>query len=254
MCLTVCRSAGPEGQGGCFDSPSLGPLDSLPTRNDQGVSPWTQKAEGRSGRLAEKALYCALEEIAHRFFRAPAARRSDFVCAPCGRAFSPLSVTAQSAVTPPPRGEASVPASITTKFVVRQSHKKVRLTTKFPAVHGRALGSPSGRAGAERLRGEPRPRAGEVPPQAAKRAKTENKMHKYTKQLHKNPKYTLAPEARNRVQGLKIKKRKQKPKNSKSGLDTGGGYAIMLLKGKGPSFQPVLGLYLLYTIRRKNSL
>ena len=28
----------------------------------------------------------------------------------------------------------------------------------------------------------------------------------------------------------------------------------MLLKGKGPSFQPVLGLYLLYTIRRKNSL
>mgnify|MGYP001623324018 CR=1 FL=1 len=88
------------------------------------MSPWTQKAEGRSGRLAEKALYCALEEIAHRFFRAPAARRSDFVCAPCGRAFSPLSVTAQSAVTPPPRGEASVPASITTKFVVRQSHKK----------------------------------------------------------------------------------------------------------------------------------
>ena len=78
---------------------TLGPLDSLPTRNDQGVSPWTQKAEGRSGRLAEKALYCALEEIAHRFFRAPAARRSDFVCAPCGRAFSPLSVTAQSAVT-----------------------------------------------------------------------------------------------------------------------------------------------------------
>ena len=122
--LAFFCSAGPEGEGGCFDSPSLGPLDSLPTRNDQGVSPWTQKAEGRSGRLAEKALYCALEEIAHRFFRAPAARRSDFVCAPCGRAFSPLSVTAQSAVTPPPRGEASVPASITTKFVVRQSHKK----------------------------------------------------------------------------------------------------------------------------------
>ena len=34
---------GPEGQGGCFDSPSLGPLDSLPTHNDQGMSPWTQK-------------------------------------------------------------------------------------------------------------------------------------------------------------------------------------------------------------------
>ena len=89
--LAFFCSAGPEGEGGCFDSPSLPPLDSLPTRNDQGVSPWTQKAEGRSGRLAEKALYCALEEIAHRFFRAPAARRSDFVCAPCGRAFSPLS-------------------------------------------------------------------------------------------------------------------------------------------------------------------
>ena len=33
-----------------------------------------------------------------------------------------------------------------------------------------------------------------------------------------------------------MKKIKQKPKNSKSGLDTGGGYAIMLLKGNGPSF------------------
>ena len=30
----------------------------------------------------------------------------------------------------------------------------------------------------------------------------------------------------------KVTKRKQKPKNSKSGLDTGGGYAIMPLKGK----------------------
>ena len=29
-----------------------------------------------------------------------------------------------------------------------------------------------------------------------------------------------------------LKKRKQKPKNSKSGLDTGGGYVIMPLKGK----------------------
>ena len=45
---------GPEGQGGCFDSPSLGPLDSLPTRNDQGVSPWTQKAEGRGRDMPEK--------------------------------------------------------------------------------------------------------------------------------------------------------------------------------------------------------
>src|SRR5699024_6212928 len=56
------RPAGPEGQGGCFDSPSLGPLDSLPTRNDQGGA-LDPKEEGRSGRLAEKALYCALEEL-----------------------------------------------------------------------------------------------------------------------------------------------------------------------------------------------
>ena len=56
------RSAGPEGQGGCFDSPSLGPLDSLPTRNDQGGA-LDPDAEGRSGRLAEKALYCASEVL-----------------------------------------------------------------------------------------------------------------------------------------------------------------------------------------------
>ena len=56
------RSAGPEGQGGCFDSPSLGPLDSLPTRNDQGGA-LDPDAEGRSGRLAEKALYCASDVL-----------------------------------------------------------------------------------------------------------------------------------------------------------------------------------------------
>ena len=56
------RSAGPEGQGGCFDSPSLGPLDSLPTRNDQGGA-LDPKAESRSGRLAEKALYCASDGL-----------------------------------------------------------------------------------------------------------------------------------------------------------------------------------------------
>ena len=56
------RSAGPEGQGGCFDSPSLGPLDSLPTRNDQGGA-LDPDAEGRSGRLAEKALYCASDGL-----------------------------------------------------------------------------------------------------------------------------------------------------------------------------------------------
>src|SRR5699024_8965753 len=56
------RSAGPEGEGGCFDSPSLPPLDSLPTRNDQGGA-LDPKAEGRSGRLAEKALYCASDGL-----------------------------------------------------------------------------------------------------------------------------------------------------------------------------------------------
>ena len=56
------RSTGPEGEGGCFDSPSLPPLDSLPTRNDQGGA-LDPKAESRSGRLAEKALYCATEVL-----------------------------------------------------------------------------------------------------------------------------------------------------------------------------------------------
>ena len=36
--------------------------------------------------------------------------------------------------------------------------QKVRFTTKFASVHGRALGSPSGRAGAKRLRGEQKAR------------------------------------------------------------------------------------------------
>ena len=60
--LTVLRSAGPEGEGGCFDSPSLPPLDSLPTHSDQGGA-LDPKAEGRSGRLAEKALYCVSEVL-----------------------------------------------------------------------------------------------------------------------------------------------------------------------------------------------
>src|SRR5699024_8219614 len=72
--LAADAPLGPEGQGGCFDSPSLGPLDSLPTRSDQGGA-LDPKEEGRSGRLAEKALYCALEENAHRFFRAVLIRR-----------------------------------------------------------------------------------------------------------------------------------------------------------------------------------
>ena len=66
----------------------------------------------------------------------------------------PLSVMPQSGMTAPPRGEPSVPASIPAKFMVRQRRKKVRLTTKFSFIYGRALGSPCGRAGAKRLRGE----------------------------------------------------------------------------------------------------
>ena len=50
---------GPEGQGGCFDSPSLGPLDSLPTRSDQGMSPWTQKRKVALGVWLKK-LFTAL--------------------------------------------------------------------------------------------------------------------------------------------------------------------------------------------------
>src|SRR5699024_3930978 len=56
------RSAGPEGEGGCFDSPSLPPLDSPPSRHDQGGA-LDPNAEGRFGRLAEKALYCASDVL-----------------------------------------------------------------------------------------------------------------------------------------------------------------------------------------------
>ena len=58
-----CRSAGPEGEGGGFDSPSLPPLDTLPSPKRPGDVPLDPKAEGRSGRLAEKALYCASEVL-----------------------------------------------------------------------------------------------------------------------------------------------------------------------------------------------
>ena len=67
---------------------------------------------------------------------------------------APLSVMPLHGMTAPPQGEPSVPASIPAKFMVRQSRKKVHLTTKFSSVHGRALDSPCGRAGAKRLRGD----------------------------------------------------------------------------------------------------
>ena len=55
--------------------------------------------------------------------------------------------------------------------------------------------------------------------------KIETKRINIHKIAHKNEKYTLAPSAR-------AEEKKAKTKNSKSGLDTGGGYAIMPLKGK----------------------
>jgi len=77
-------SAGPEGEGGCFDSPSLPPLDSLPTHSDQGMSPWTQKRKVAAGICLKKCHHS--HPLAH-FFRAAYPRRSDCVCAPCGRAW-----------------------------------------------------------------------------------------------------------------------------------------------------------------------
>ena len=57
--FSLVAPLGPEGQGGCFDSPSLGPLDSLPTRSDQGMSPWTQKGKVALGVWLKK-LFTAL--------------------------------------------------------------------------------------------------------------------------------------------------------------------------------------------------
>ena len=87
-------------------------------------------------------------------------RRMRLSCAVPHAGEAPLSVMPLHGMTAPPRGEPSVPASITAKFMVRQIRKKVHLTTKFPSVHGRKLGSPCGRAGAKRLRWEAPPRAG----------------------------------------------------------------------------------------------
>ena len=92
--LTVLRSAGPEGEGGCFDSPSLPPLDSLPSRSDQGGA-LDPKAEGRSGRLAEKALYCASEVLRIAFSGrhppcAPIGMRARFGGRACTRPAQPI--------------------------------------------------------------------------------------------------------------------------------------------------------------------
>ena len=59
LLLSSFAPLGPEGQGGCFDSPSLGPLDSLPTRSDQGMTSWTQKRKVALGVWLKK-LFTAL--------------------------------------------------------------------------------------------------------------------------------------------------------------------------------------------------
>ena len=83
---------------------------------------------------------------------------------------SPLRHSAKRCATSP-AGGAKCTCVNRGKVCGKAKPKKLRLTTKFSSVHGRALGSPSGRAGAKRLRGEPPTRAGEVPPQAVERAK-----------------------------------------------------------------------------------
>ena len=72
ICLLLRRARGP---GRVFRFPLPRP-SGLPTHPQRpGDDPLDPKEEGRSGRLAEKALYCALEENAHRFFRAVLIRR-----------------------------------------------------------------------------------------------------------------------------------------------------------------------------------
>ena len=61
-----------------------------------------------------------------------------------GRFCAPLSVPAQSAGTPPPQGEASVPASIAAKFVVRQSPEMFILPQSISLFTGVHLAPPAG--------------------------------------------------------------------------------------------------------------
>ena len=64
---------------------------------------------------------------------------------------------------PPHAGEPRARPWTEANFVVRRTFLRLRLATDFAAIDAGALGSPSGRAGAKRLRGEP------------------PKLHKYTK-------------------------------------------------------------------------
>ena len=151
---------------------------------------------------------------------------------------SPLSHRALAHPVPAPPRRGSQVAIVNSGKVGGQAEFQKSLPHRYlPDTYGRTLGSPCGGAGAKRLRGMSRP---------AHSAKIETdciNIHKMS--IQKTSMQNCRPRG--------IKKRKQKRKNSKSGLDTGG-VCYNAFERKGPSFQPVLGLYLLYTIRRKNSL
>ena len=114
------------------------------------------------------------------------------------------------------------------------------LTTNFAAIDAGTLASPCGGGVPALCAGTERGAQNRPDAPIQKRMNIQNYCIN-----NPNIHFTLPP---------KVTKRKQKPKNSKSGLDTGGGVCYNAFERKGPSFQPVLGLYLLYTIRRKKSL
>ena len=111
------------------------PLDSLPTRNDQGMSPWTQKRKVAPGVWLKKLFTARQRNLRIAFF---------------GRHPPDAPISYARPVGAP----ASVPGKLNVKFKASSPYHYL------PATHGRKLGSPSGRAGAKRLRGEPPTRAG----------------------------------------------------------------------------------------------
>src|SRR5699024_8677057 len=92
------------------------------------------------------------------------------------------------------------------------------LTTNFAAIDAGTLASPCG-GGGPALCARTERGAQNRPDAPTQKRINIQKYRIKSENIH----FTLPP---------KVTKRKQKPKNSKSGLDTGGGYAIMPLKGK----------------------
>ena len=87
----VGRCAGPEGEGGCFESPSLPPLDSLPSRNDQ-RRPLDSQEEVAADKGLKNATLCLAhwnhqhtKTAADAFFLTVFDRRSDCRKAPAVR-------------------------------------------------------------------------------------------------------------------------------------------------------------------------